>query len=514
LSTAGRSPRDRPRSGVAARTPTATRVSRNTAWLVAGDGVAKAGLFVLYALIARELGDEGFGDYTVAVSLAFFVRAAELGIDLILSREVARDLERIHGLFWNTIVLKLIIGLPILGIVIGATAAGGYSGAIVATTALIGASNLIDVLAYSSHAVLRGREDMAPGARALALETSVVVVFGAVAIVGLGGGLVVLGLAYLIAAIVSLVYIAHSMRRRAIRPRVVTGTRGLGWLGKAALPAGIASFLGYALGRIDAVILSAITDDSAKVGLYGGAYRIFEATLFVSWAFGLAVLPTLSVLPTRSPELRRMFEIACKAIAALTVCLGGAMCFFGSTIVEVVFGDQFGGAATATQILGGATALYGLFIVAALTITGQDDQRPLPWIAAAALAVNVALNFLLIPPLGIDGAAIAMTVAQVLFTVPTMWVAIGHTGRVSAVRMFAAVATGLTAMALVAAAVPGWTALPLAIVAYAIAFLSTEWCVERDDLALFFRALRRSSGSATPDVPSSRAEAAETFRPW
>ncbi|HEY2327591.1 MAG TPA: hypothetical protein VGH52_08925, partial [Gaiellaceae bacterium] len=73
------------------RRAVARRVARNTVALVAADAVTKAGVFVLYAIIARSLGRAAFGDYTLAVSLAFFVRVSALGLDLVVSREVARS---------------------------------------------------------------------------------------------------------------------------------------------------------------------------------------------------------------------------------------------------------------------------------------------------------------------------------------------------------------------------------------------------------------------------------------
>jgi O-antigen/teichoic acid export membrane protein len=484
------------------RAATTRRVARNTVVLVAGDAATKVGLFVLYALIARTLGQKGFGDYTLAISLAFFVRMAGLGIDVILSREVARDLGNVHGLFWDTIVLKLATGIPLLVGVTAIAAAIGYSNAVVVAVALIGLSNLIDIVAFSFHAALRGREEMAPGSKAQALETLAIVAMGGIALVVLDASLVALGVAYLIAALIALAYIWIALRRHDIRPRRRGATRGLSWLGRAALPTGIASVFAYSLGRVDAVILAAIANDAAVVGLYGAACRIFEATLFVGWAFGLALLPLISRLERQSESLNRVFAVSCMAIAAVTVPLGGAMALFGPTIVGTVFGASFDGGGTATRILGGSAALNGIFTVAALTLAGQDRQGALPWIAGAGLALNVVLNLILIPPLGRDGAAIAMTAAEALITIVAMWLAVRETGTVSAVRMFAAVSAGMAAMAGTAFVLgSGWAALLVSTCAYAVVFLAAEWLLHRDDLALFLRALRSRGGEAQAPAP-------------
>jgi O-antigen/teichoic acid export membrane protein len=136
--------------------------------------------------------------------------------------------------------------------------------------------------------------------------------------------------------------------------------------------------------------------------------------------------------------------------------------------------------------------VYGLFTVAALAIAGQDRQGLLPWISGVALAVNVALNVVLIPPLGLDGAAIAMTVSLALMTALAIWLAMRETGAVSPIRMFAAVSAGLAAMAGVALLLgTGGVGLVVSLPAYAVVFLSVEWLLHRDDMGLFARAVRQ-----------------------
>lgn len=489
------------------------RATRNTVFLLASDTVTKIGLLVLTAVIARTLGDRGYGEYTLAISLAFFVRAGGLGLDVILSREVARDLDRLHALFWKTVLLKSLFGLSILAVVTSTAVASGYSSEVVAAIALIGLSNAIDIVAFSCHAALRGREDMAPGSKALALESLVILVVAVPALIVFDGNLIALSAAYMVAALVGLHYIWRAMWRRGMRPRLSGDRRGLRWLTAVALPMGVASFFSYALGRIDAVMLFAITEDSAAVGLYGSASRLFEATLAVSWALGLAVFPALSEATRRTDALGRLFGVACMASAAVTVPCGTAMTLFGPTIVELVFGPEFRGAGTAARILGGAIAFSGVFTIAALTLASQDRQWSLPWLSGLALLVNVSLNLLLIPSLGLDGAAIAMTVAQGLLTATTVALALRETGWVSPARMFAAACVGAGGMAVTAGLMgTGLFALAMAALVYCALFLAAEWLAHRDDLRVFIAALRNRGAGPEPATALASAEAPDTIR--
>ena len=492
-------------------TTAATRIARNTIILGLGDGATKLAIFVLYAVIARTLGQSGFGDYTLAVSLAFFIRVAALGTDVIVSREVARHVDRVHGLFWQSITLKLAVGTPVLIGTVAFAVLTGEPGAVVLAVGLIGLSNLIDLVAFSLQAVLRGREVMGPPARGLALESLLIAVLGSVLLLAFDGGIAGLGVVYVIAALAALGYIAGAMLRRGIRPRLRGESSDLRHLARASVPTGIANFFSLALGRLDAVILAVMTN-SATVGLYGGAYRIFEATLVVNWSFGLAIFPVLSRLQRGSQALRNAFELSCKAVSLVTAPLTGALIFFGGPILRLLLGESFDDAATALAILAGATFLYGLFVVAALTVAGQDRQGTFPLIAGVALAVNVAINIALIPSLGVEGAAIAMTVAQGLATALLVREAMRQTHGVTWPRMFASPLAGFAALAAVAAVLgDGWGSLVVALVAYVAVALGTERLLCPADSALVIAVLRRR-GAAGPSRRHRRTAAAAPRR--
>lgn len=402
-------------------------------------------------------------------------------------------------MFWQSVVLKLGAGLPILALVTSVAIVSGDGSTVVLSVALIGVSNLIDVVAQSPHAVLRGVEDMGPPARALVLESLVVVVLGGASLAILGGTLIALSAVYVIASIVALAYIWAILNRRGFRPRRYGNTRGIAWLGKAAIPTGITSVFGYALGRIDAVILSAVTNKPRVVGLYGGAYRIFEATLFLSWALGLAVYPLMSRLPRRSESLRRVFEVSSMAAAALTVPIGMLMALYGQTIVDDAFGKGFAGGGSATRILGVAAALYGVYTIAAMTLAAQDRQQAFPAISAVVLALNIGLNLILIPIMSLRGAAIAMAVSQLVLTGLMLRLVSQVTDSFSFLRIFGACGVGVATMALVAVTLgSGPFSLLVSAVVYTVVFLSIEWRLHREDLILFSRALgRRGRGTAT-----------------
>ena len=67
---------------------------------------------------------------------------------------------------------------------------------------------------------------------------------------------------------------------------------------RAAAPIGLAGLFGIVLFRIDMVMLAAF-EPHEVVGRYGAAYRLFETTLFLSWAVGAARHRPTGRLPGR-----------------------------------------------------------------------------------------------------------------------------------------------------------------------------------------------------------------------
>ncbi len=109
----------------------------------------------------------------------------------------------------------------------------------------------------------------------------------------------------------------------------------------AASPVGVASVLSLLMFRVDTAILAFLESD-AVVGAYGAAFRLFEATLFLSWAVTTAVYPVLARLSTTSrPSVGEVFDGSLKLVVALTLPLGVGMAILSEPIVHLVFGQQF-----------------------------------------------------------------------------------------------------------------------------------------------------------------------------
>jgi O-antigen/teichoic acid export membrane protein len=482
----------------------AARVGRNTAVQVVGEVFSKLASAAFYIVMARELGRDGFGEFTFALSLALLLTTLSgFGTDALVTREVARE-GGTHELFWPALRIKSAVGFVAVLVAIGVAAAGSWSTSTVVAVALLGVAALVELLSKTVYATFQGVEDMRPVALALLLQRVFTAAAGIAALVA-GAGVVPVAGVYLAGALLAQLWAQQRLSRAGIRPaRVRDRARTVGLL-KQSLPLGLTTLLGTVLFRIDTTILALMKDDAA-VGIYGAAYRLLETTLFLSYAFGAALLPALSRAGRdTSPSLADLFGAATKVVAATLVPLGLTFALFARPIVDLLYGDAYAPAATPLRLLGGAAAFYGLSYLASGTLIAGGRQRVLPWVTAAVMVQNIALNLIFIPRHSYDAAAAATSISEVTLAVAMTFFVLRLSGRISFVRIVAGPAVGAAAMLAVWAAGPETIAIAAAaLAAYVLAALAVERALFPDDLR-FLRDLRGGGGPSPPAVAGADA---------
>jgi O-antigen/teichoic acid export membrane protein len=215
---------------------------------------------------------------------------------------------------------------------------------------------------------------------------------------------------------------------------------------------GLSGIFATALYRIDSTILAFMKDNTA-VGLYGSGYRLLDSTLFISFFLVAAMFPALSRLDrTTTPTAGEAFELGSKALVAVLVPLGIVFTAYAQPIVDLLYGSEFLGAASVVRLLGGAAVFYGLAYLASWMLLAQNRERLLPWLIGGAALLNLALNFILIPPLSEDGAAIATTASEAAVAIAGIVLVVRGTGRVSARRILLGPVVASAGMAITAVA--------------------------------------------------------------
>jgi O-antigen/teichoic acid export membrane protein len=194
--------------------------------------------------------------------------------------------------------------------------------------------------------------------------------------------------------------------RREIRPQLAYG-----------LPAALVGVLYYAMDSIDRFLLNRMTD-TATVGVYSLGYRIaFIINLMLVQPFGQIWTP-MRMEYRLDPHAPRLFAVMLRYYLLAGFCFTLAIGAFAPELVDAVSGRP--GYAKAYEVI--AVVMVGYLVYGTISIVdpGIIFQRRVSLHVvnfAAGLALNLVLNWLMIPALGIFGAGLATLITYTFVAV-------------------------------------------------------------------------------------------------
>lgn len=433
----------------------ARRIARNVGLRLAGDLVGKVASLLFFVAIARKLGTTDFGDFTFALALTgTLILASGLGTDTLTAREVSRSQERLDDFLANVVTLKVATSAVALALAVVIAHVGGYSTGTQVAVLLLGLGVTIENLGRTWYAAFQAFERMEFISISLAVQR-ITTAAGAIAVLELGGGLKEVALVYLVCAVLGFGILVWALPAFVAAPRWRVERSRLVPLALAGIPVGLAGLLFTFLLRADTVLLSFLTHgDNAQVGIYGAAFRLIEATMFLSWVLGAAMLPWLS---RRSAEgdalLAGGYELGLKAISAALIPVALACSLLAEPIIVLLYGDGYDEAVTPLRILGPLIVLYAINYLTATALTAHDRPGLFTRQFGVVTVVNLALNIVLIPRYGPTGAAISAVASGAVLAVLSLRQAHRALGALRPDRAFAGPLAGTAAMAAVTVAV-------------------------------------------------------------
>jgi putative peptidoglycan lipid II flippase len=225
-----------------------------------------------------------------------------------------------------------------------------------------------------------------------------------------------LGIAVSISGLLQMAWLgwwAHRMgfAFRLRRPRLTKGVRELGLLiGPAVLGAGV-----YQISRfIDLFFLSTLPEGSYTFLAMGD--RLNQLPLgIIGVALGTAILPSLSrhIAQDDHGSASRLQSNAVELALLLTVPAAVALFISGSAFTRAFY---TGGAFTLENAIATGTVVSALVVglpayvlvkVLVPNFFARKDTRTPVYTAAGSLLINIALNFALVPQMGVAGLALA-----------------------------------------------------------------------------------------------------------
>jgi O-antigen/teichoic acid export membrane protein len=382
--------------------------------------------FVTVIATMNHLGEAGFGNFQALVNYTALVAVlVDLGFNTLYVREGARHPAEIGRYLSNLLSARILLALVALVVLAAALNLAGLGWLLLPGFVLMVLTSYSNLLRNTFYAL----QQLSFEAVAIVLES--VILLGLV----LYGIAQRSGVAYFIWAYAAsygfscayFVTVILARRMAAIRWRLeLAFLRRWFWEG---LPFALTFVLTTLYFKIDVPILLAIKG-ADQTGIYSSAYKPFEALIFVPMTLLQVVFPVLSIYHRSSPErLRQTVERFFKALVLLgwPTTVGTVLLAPGLTHLLRLFND----AEEPLRIL--AVGFVVLFVNNAFigALNSMDKQVLFTYAAGISVVVNVALNVVLIPFYGYDGAAWATVLTEVALAVTGYVLTTRHMGRIA-----------------------------------------------------------------------------------
>jgi stage V sporulation protein B len=158
-------------------------------------------------------------------------------------------------------------------------------------------------------------------------------------------------------------------------------------------------------------------------GYFNVSSTVARFPLIISMAVATSVLPaTAEAISLNNHYLLKTYVLQSYRYVSFVVvplCVGTIV--FATPIISLLFGQAYIPGSLALQILAAGMLFFTLYTISSSIAQGLGQPRLPMYVLIVGTTIDLGLSILLVPPLGINGAAIATTIASLFIMSVLMW---------------------------------------------------------------------------------------------
>lgn len=393
-----------------------TNFISNIGWLIGGKIVNMILQFVVSLATARYLGPSNFGTINyVAAFVSFFSSIASLGLAIIVIKEIATGKYDNNEIIWTSIWMRFVTAiLSTISIVFLMYITNGNDPVIIKIAVLESLSivfSAFDTINYYFQAKLLSKWSSIAGVLAY-IGMSLYRIY----LLSVGADIVWFALATSADMIFLTVFLmCFYIKLEKFKPK-------FNWkLGKYLLKQSyhylIAGLITILYAQVDRIMLGNMLD-KASVGYYSAVLTISTLWSMIPSALIQTISPVLYDVAKcdRQLYLRRLRQ-SYAVLFWLNAAYSIFVCIFAHWILLFLYGQDFLVGTNALRIV---VWYYGLSTMSSLNqvyLANDEKNKFINRFCFAGLIINIVLNFLMIPILGINGAALATLITHIIIQI-------------------------------------------------------------------------------------------------
>ena len=394
------------------------RYFKNTGWLFFGQMFSLLVSFFIAAWLARYLGPENFGVLSYAVAfVGLFGFISSLGVDGILNRDLVRFPEKRDELLGTAFRLKIIGGLIAVCLTVLAAFVFQTNTLIKLLITLFTIPFVlqsINVINIYFQAEVKSRNNV----RTLIVATIISSILKIVVII-FNKGVIWLIIVYALDSLWQGLGLINAYRRYGLKIKNWLFDKNLAKEMLAnSWPLMLASAAGFIYLKIDQVMIGSMMG-SREVGLYAAAVKLVEVWYFIPVILCSSLFPAIiNAKKVGEDFYKKRIKNFYLMMITIPVIIAIPVTFLAKPIIYILFGSGYLDSIIILQIYIWSSIGYFLGLAIYQYLMTEDRVKTIFITNLLAMAINVTLNFILIPRLGLIGAAVSTLISY--FVIPVV----------------------------------------------------------------------------------------------
>jgi O-antigen/teichoic acid export membrane protein len=391
------------------------KLVKNTIFVAGGQTLTKIVSFFSVPIIARLLGTEAFGVYTLVFSFVMlFSGISDMGIENLTIRDISRDKSLINKYLTNTLAIRFIATVLIYLLIIITARLLNYPDEVFQLITILGIIVFANFLINTFNSVIIALEKMAVSSLVLLIQNlinpivTVVMLYCGFKFSSIFSVIVLANIA------VAVIYILV-INKYFIRLRFDIDYKYWRYIIVNAMPFAILNIIGFAYLYNGVVILSKL-QNMEIIGIYNASYKLVLALLFIPSSIAVAFFPSIArqTVEKIKDNIRNSCSNALRILFLFALPITIGFSIFADKIIINLYGESFSASSTILVILGW-TMLF-MFISSPLNLTLVNSKyiKKVVWFFTLLTMFSVVINILIIKHYSMQGAAISILITEII----------------------------------------------------------------------------------------------------
>lgn len=390
-------------------------IAKNTSYIIIGNIIFRILSLFITIYLARYLDVEGFGKLNFILTyISTFAILSSLGTERILIREISRDMLSAPRLLGNTFIIR--VGLSIFAIIMSIVIINLFHYPQETIDYIYLASFILIFSSFSEFysSIFQSKLKMEYETYSKIISKIIYIILIFLIIVYQG----TLKQIIIITAFSEFIklFLIYIFSLKIISIEFDIDLSICKYLIKESIPIAISTFLGMIYFSITILMLSYISGD-ISVGYYSAALKLSDPFIIIAQALSMSLFPIMSrSFIDAKAVFEKTFYTGFKLVFLTSIPITVGIFLLADKFILLIFKIEYFNSILTLQILIWSMMLISFSSITLTSLISMNKQKINVIISLVCLIVNIILNYVLIPKLDFNGAAISsLFISLILF---------------------------------------------------------------------------------------------------